>query len=125
MRKLISVVLVLLPFSVFGYQVFGNELSSVKKATESEEYERLKEQYRECVIKKGKLFLNVSPVQHAIEHAPIACYREFLGVRQFLLSGAFKVEVIDQLMESVKQGVQIDLVNAVYDEALRKKGIIK
>ena len=100
----------------------ANELGAIKRATESKEYDVLRESYKECVVTKGKAFLDVAPVAAVIEHVPIACERELLAVRQFLLAGAFKVEVIDQLIESVAQGVRIDLVNTVYEEALRKKG---
>lgn len=110
---------------LLGPPATANELSAVRKATESDEYERLKGRYRECVLEKARQYRKVTSIESAIEHAPIACHREFLGIRQFLLSGAFKVEVIDQLMDSVAQGVQIDLINAVYDEALREKGILQ
>lgn len=100
-----------------------NELSGVKRATDSGEYETLKNIYRECNITKGKLFMQVSTIEAAIQYAPKACARELLSIRQFLLSGAFKIEVIDQLVESVRIGVEIDLVNAVYNEALKKQGI--
>ena len=33
------------------------------------------------------------------------------------------VDVVDQLMDSVREGVEIDLVNSVYDEVLKQKGI--
>ena len=108
--------------AVMSSSLQANELGAIKRATESKEYDVLREAYKECVVTKGKAFLEVAPVAAVIEHVPIACERELLAVRQFLLAGAFKVEVIDQLIESVAQGVRIDLVNTVYEEALRKKG---
>ena len=103
-----------------GAQSLTNELSAVRLATESAEYDELKAVYRECVISKGKDFAKVSSVDSAIRYAPIACKREFLSIRQFLLSGAFRVDVIDELMDSVREGVEIDLVNTVYEEALKR-----
>lgn len=101
----------------------ANEYSAIKKVSESKELETLRDKYRECVVNKASLYLKVNDINSTITHAPIACKRELLSIRQFLLSGAFKVEVVDQLMESVREGVEIDLVNHVYGEVLRQKGI--
>lgn len=100
----------------------ANEYSAIK-ASESKELQNLRAKYRDCVVEKGTLYLKVNSIDSALAHAPIACKRELLGVRQFLLSGAFKVEVVDQLTESVREGVEIDLVNHLYDEVLKQKGI--
>ncbi len=111
-----------LAIALCANQVHANELSAVKKATNSKEYESLKEAYRACVLTKGKQFILVNSIDSTIKHAPIACKRELLLVRQFLLSSAFKVDVIDQLMASVDEGVEIDLVNEVYGHVLKKRG---
>lgn len=102
--------------------ILANEYSAIK-ASESKELQTLRGKYRDCVVEKGTLYLKVNSIDSAIAHAPIACKRELLGVRQFLLSGAFKVEVVDQLTESVREGVEIDLVNHLYEEVLKQKGI--
>ena len=94
-----------------------------KKVSESKELGSLRDNYRACVVAKAKLYLKVNSIDSTIAHAPIACKRELLSIRQFLLSGAFKVDVVDQLMDSVREGVEIDLVNSVYDEVLKQKGI--
>ena len=101
----------------------ANEYSAIKKVSESKELESLRDKYRACVLDKGSLYLQVNDINSAIAHAPIGCKRELLSVRQFLLSGAFKVEVVDQLMDSVREGVEIDLVNHLYAELLKEKGI--
>ena len=101
----------------------ANELSAIKKVSESKELGTLRDNYRACVVAKAKLYLKVNSIDSTIAHAPIACKRELLSIRQFLLSGAFKVDVVDQLMDSVREGVEIDLVNSVYDEVLKQKGI--
>jgi hypothetical protein len=92
---------------------------NIKHATESAEYDKLKNTYRECVMRKGATFVSVSSVESAIKYAPLACKRELLSIKQFFLSGAFKMNIISQLIESVEQGVEIDLVNLVYAEKLK------
>ncbi len=101
----------------------ANELSGIKKVSESKELGSLRDNYRACVVTKAKLYLKVNSIDSTIAHAPIACKRELLSIRQFLLSGAFKVDVVDQLIDSVREGVEIDLVNSVYDEVLKQRGI--
>lgn len=108
---------------ISSWPLMAQEYSGVKKATESKEYEDLKRKYRDCVVANGVLYVKVAPIDSAINHAQISCKRELLSIRQFLLSGAFKVEVIDQLIGSVREGTEIDLVNSVYDEVLKRKGI--
>ena len=125
MIKLSKLLLLCSAVTVFSglNMAVANEYSAIKKVSESNELEGLRDKYRECVLAKGTLYLKVNDVNSAIAHAPIACKRELLSVRQFLLSGAFKVEVVDQLMDSVREGVEIDLVNHVYAEVLKQKGI--
>lgn len=101
----------------------ANELSGIKKVSESKELGSLRDNYRACVVAKAKLYLKVNSIDSTIAHAPIACKRELLSIRQFLLSGAFKVDVVNQLIDSVREGVEIDLVNSVYDEVLKQRGI--
>ena len=76
----------------------ANELSAIKKVSESKELGSLRDNYRACVVAKAKLYLKVNSIDSTIAHAPIACKRELLSIRQFLLSGAFKVDVVDQLV---------------------------
>lgn len=123
MNKPILILLLLAAFCLANFPVKGNELSGIKMATESGEYERLKDVYRQCMLTRGHDFLQVASIDSVIEHVPMACRRELLKVRQFLLSGAFKVEVIDQLIESVEEGAKIDLVNAVFNETLKRRGL--
>lgn len=111
---------ILIFFSIAGS---ANELGSIKKATQSQEYDALREKYLQCVTSRGLDYMRVNSIDSAIAHAPIACKRELLSIRQFLLAGAFKVDVIDQLVMSVEQGAEIDLVNAVYNQVLTEKGI--
>lgn len=108
---------------VLALPVFANEYSGIKKVSESKELQRMRDAYRECVINKATLYLKVNSIDSVISHAPIACKRELLSVRQFLLSGAFKVEVVNELVSSVNEGVEIDLVNHIYNVVLKQKGV--
>jgi len=87
--------------------------------TKTPEYNKIKKTYERCVIQKGIEFVKVSSPTEAIQYAPIACKRELLSIKQFFLSSAFKNEIINALVESVKEGAEIDLVNAVYRERLK------
>ena len=75
--------------------------------------------FEECVLEKGIQFAKVSTPTEAITFAPIACKREILEIKQFFLNSAFKPDVITALIDSIKEGVEIDLVNVVYKERLK------
>lgn len=115
--------LIFVTFASFGDDTLS--FLSIKQATESQEYEKLKAAYRICVIEKGRRYATVSEVDSAIKYAPIACKRELLFIKQFLLAGAFQIEVINQLIRSVEDGVNIDLVIQVYDTKLNKQPSIR
>lgn len=78
---------------------------------QSKELIEIKKRYEQCVFTKGKEILKVSNLRDAIEYAPLACRRDLMQTKKFLLDSAFKVEVIDQLVSSIEEGVKIDLVN--------------
>jgi len=99
--------------------LYANDLSQANKMTKTPEYNKIKKAYVTCVIQKGKEFIKVSSPSEAIKYAPIACKRELLAIKQFFLSSAFKNEIINALVQSVKEGTEIDLVNAVYKERLK------
>lgn len=96
--------------------LYANDLSHANKMTKTPEYNKIKRVYERCVIQKGIEFVKVSSPSEAIKHAPIACKRELLAIKQFFLSSAFKNDIINALVQSVKEGAEIDLVNAVYKE---------
>ncbi|SFB98456.1 hypothetical protein [Pseudoalteromonas denitrificans] len=104
---------------IFSNCAFANELSQAHKVTKTPEYIKMKKQYEKCVLRKGIEFVKVSSPSEAIQYAPIACKRELLTIKQFFLGSAFKTEVINALVQSVKEGVEIDLVNSVYKERLK------
>jgi hypothetical protein len=97
----------------------ANELSHADKIIKTPEYKKMKLQYEKCVLAKGIEFSKVSAPLEAIRFAPIACKRELLTIKKFFLASAFKGVVINALVESIKEGVEIDLVNTVYKERLK------
>jgi hypothetical protein len=46
-----------------------------------------------------------------------------LQTKKYLLASAFKLEVIDQLVSSIEEGINIDLANLLIDELKRKTGV--
>lgn len=92
-----------------------------KSLLESEEFGRMKTEYRTCVLNKGKELLRVTRFEVAVEYAPVACRRLLLQIKRFMLGSAFKVEVVDGLLASVAEGVQIDLVNVLIAEMVDER----
>jgi len=97
----------------------ADEINELNNLTKTPEFEKMKATYEQCVLKKGVKFVKVSTPAEAINYAPIACKRELLVIKRFFLNGAFKTEILNALLESIKEGVEIDLINAVYDEKIR------
>ena len=89
-----------------------------KPMLESDEFQRMKTQYRDCVLDKGRELMSVTSFETAMQYAPLACRRGLLQIKQFMLGSAFKVEVIDGLLASVAEGVEIDLVRALLAQKL-------
>lgn len=86
---------------------------------ESAEFDRMKLRYQRCVLAKGSQLLIVSSMIEAVELAPLACKRELLKIKQFMLSSAFKTGVIEDLLSAIAEGVKIDLVNSLLEEKMR------
>lgn len=91
------------------------------KPLQSEALQKIKATYEECVFKKGKQILNHGTFTEAVEYAPLACRKLLLQSKKYLLNSAFKVEVTNELVESIEEGVQIDLVNVLIDVMESKK----
>jgi len=98
--------------------VQADAINELNNLTKTPEFEKMKATYEQCVLKKGVKFVKVSTPAEAINYAPTACKRELLVIKRFFLSGAFKAEILNALLESIKEGVEIDLINAVYDEKI-------
>jgi len=99
--------------------VSGQEFGYSNKFFNTPGFDKMKLKYEKCVLKKGTLFAKVSTPSEAIKFAPVACKRELLEIKQFFLKSAFKKTVINALIDSIKEGVEIDLVNTVYKERLK------
>jgi hypothetical protein len=99
--------------------VNGQEFGHSKQFFSTPGFNKMKLKYEQCVLKKGAQFAKVSTPTEAIKFAPIACKREILEIKQFFLQSAFKKTVITALIDSIKEGVEIDLVNVVYKERLK------
>jgi len=99
--------------------VDGQEFGNHNKLFSTPGFNKMKLKYETCVLRKGTEFAKVSTPTEAIQFAPIACKREILEIKQFFLNSAFKKSVITALIDSIKEGVEIDLVNAVYKERLK------
>jgi hypothetical protein len=99
--------------------VNGQEFGHAKPFFSSPGFNKMKLKYEQCVLTKGTQFAKVSTPTEAIKFAPIACKREILEIKQFFLNSAFKKSVITALIDSIKEGVEIDLVNVVYKERLK------
>ena len=83
--------------------------------------ERLKDQYRRCVKKKGADLMSVSDFSTAVKYAPVACRRNYFAIRMFLFGSAFKAEVSHELIASVEAGIEIEMINHLLELALKQK----
>ena len=99
--------------------VNSQEFGYSKQLFSTPGFKKMKLKYEKCVLAKGALFAKVSTPTEAIKFAPIACKREILEIKQFFLKSAFKKTIITALIDSIKEGVEIDLVNTVYNERLK------
>lgn len=99
-------------FAPFSYAQDSNS----SKPLHSDELQKIKLNYEQCVFSKGKLIMHHSSFKDAIEYAPMACRKQLLQSKKYLLDSAFKVDVINELVNSIEEGVRIDLVNMLIQE---------
>ncbi|MER2492551.1 hypothetical protein [Catenovulum sediminis] len=102
---------------------FANEktLPPSQQLTDSSEFNKHKEKYVRCVLSKAESFSKVAEIDIAFKYAPIACRRDLLQIKKMLIGGPYKIEVIDQLVESVQEGVEIDMINHIFELKLKNK----
>ena len=110
LAMILTVVLCVCPVSSFSAGMGRQSL------LRSEEFVRLKGLYQDCVLAKGSRMMTAFGFETAVEYAPVACKRDLLKMKRMMLDSAFKRDVIDGLMASIAQGVEIDLVNALLQE---------
>ncbi|MFT5577280.1 MAG: hypothetical protein ACI9WS_000029 [Paraglaciecola psychrophila] len=84
------------------------------------ELENLKGKYRSCVMKKGAQLILVSDFDTAVKYAPKACKREFLAIRRFFFGNPFQLEISNELLSSVDEGIEIDLINYLIKVMMKK-----
>lgn len=94
---------------------FAQESSS-SKPLQSDELQKIKINYENCVFEKGKILLAHASFKDAVDFAPLACRKQLLQSKKYLLDSAFKVDVINELVNSIEEGVRIDLVNMLIQE---------
>ncbi len=85
---------------------------------DSENFRRMKSEYRQCVLQRGSQLLKVENFETAVTYAPLACRRDLLKIKRLMLGSAFKVEVANGLLSSIAEGVEIDLVNALLEQKM-------
>ncbi len=87
---------------------------------ESDDFARMKNEYRACVLQKGADLLAAESFDIAMRYAPVVCRRGLLQIKRYMLESAFKVDVMDELLASIAEGVEIDLANALLEIKLRE-----
>lgn len=97
--------------SLISLSTLANSDSKSSQPLNSKELVQIKKTFEDCVIKNGRLLLKKTTFRDAMEFAPLACRKDLLQAKKFLLNSAFKIDVIDQLVSSIEEGVTIDLAN--------------
>lgn len=118
-KRCIFIMLVIIPW--LSLADVGNTNS---QPLNSEELQQIKKKYEYCVFENGRVILDASNLRDAMEFAPLACRKELLQAKKYLLDSAFKLEVIVQLVNSIEEGVKIDLAGRLVAQlkAKRKEG---
>ena len=101
--------LIYLFFLTLSCLSLANDKRQSGEPLDSTELKSIKKKYETCVFLNGSTLLNHTSFRDAMEFAPMACRKELLMAKKFLLDSAFKLEVIDQLVSSIEEGVKIDL----------------
>lgn len=102
-------------FMVITQPVLAQDNKS-SNSLQSDELQEIKSNYEKCVFDKGRIIMLHSSFKDAIEYAPMACRKQLLKSKKYLLDSAFKVDVINELVSSIEEGVRIDLVNMLIQE---------
>ena len=90
-----------------------------QQLTDSSTFMQHKEKYAKCVLEKAEAYSQVTDLDLAFKYAPLACRRDLLQIKKMLIGGPYKIEVIDQLVESVQEGVEIDMVNHIFANKIK------
>lgn len=101
---------------LFSVSTWADNQSQSAQPLNSDELQQIKKKYESCVFDNGALILKHSNLRDAIEFAPLACRKELLKAKKYLLDSAFKIDVIDQLVSSIEEGVKIDLAGQLVEQ---------
>lgn len=103
--------LIIALLSCASSMVWANNDKNSSQPLNSKELVEIKGKYEACVLKQGRILLAKVGFQEAMDFAPLACRKDLLQAKRYLLESAFKIEVIDQLVTSIEEGVKINLAN--------------
>lgn len=120
MKSLLTVAGAVCVLTLLSVQVMAQDATS-SKPLQSEALQKIKADYEQCVFEKGKKLLAHATFTEAVEYAPLACRKLLLQSKKYLLNSAFKVEVTNELVSSIEEGVKIDLVNVLITELESKR----
>ena len=115
MNRTLTVIL----FCLVGLKAFSQVSDQPRPLLESEEFAKAKDAYRECVLEKGVQLMAVTDFDTAMRYGPLVCRRGLLQIKRYMLDSAFKVDVMNGLIASIAEGVEIDLANHLLEEKLR------
>ena len=79
------------------------------------DFEKTSDKYEQCVFRKGRQLIQIADFETTMKYAPKACTREFLQIKQLLLSIPVDVNIAEILLPSIAESVEIDLVNLLLD----------
>ncbi len=107
----------------YSASTWAENQSQTSQPLNSQELQQIKKKYETCVFENGRVILANTSFRDAMEYAPLACRKELLQAKKYLLASAFKVDVIDQLVSSIEEGVRIDLAGQLVTQLkAAKKG---
>lgn len=106
MKLIVGIILSLAVFSSTA-----NQGTTSSGSLNSAELDKIKKHYEQCVFAKGQLILKMSNFRDAMDFAPLACKKDLLQAKKYFLDRSIKIEVIDQLVDSIEEGIKIDLAN--------------
>jgi hypothetical protein len=110
MKLIVGIIAVLAVFNSAA-----NQSGNSSGALNSTELVKIKKDYEQCVFKKGKLILKKSNLRDAMDFAPLACKKDLLQAKKYFLDRSINIEVIEQLVDSIEEGIRIDLANELID----------
>ncbi|WP_339723244.1 hypothetical protein [uncultured Paraglaciecola sp.] len=106
MKLIVGVIAALMIFSSAA-----NQNANPSGSLNSAELVKIKKNYEKCVFEKGKLILKKSNLRDAMDFAPLACKKDLLQAKKYFLDRSISIEVLDQLVDSIEEGIKIDLAN--------------